>query len=105
MTLSDAQRTGLEAPGAFQLRVVSGLCGYPRGKSAMVAYGAGDDARAALLALLASPVGARAEARGPLWCRFAAAPSGAAATAEIQRLRQRFIDQFGGPPCAEEPTP
>ena len=51
MTLSDAQREGLAAPGAFQLRVVSGLCGYPRGKSAMVAYGAGLKAEGRLLAV------------------------------------------------------
>lgn len=93
--LAKAARALPSGPGVFQVRVVSGLIRYPRGKSAMVHYGGGMD------------VGADAEAfidahRGqPLLIRFAHNMTVAeredpvAATAA---LVARFQARFGTPP-------
>ena len=59
-------------PGLFQLRVTTGLLVFPGGRSAMVAYGGGEDLPAALQTFLSGPAGARAGALGPLLCRFGA---------------------------------
>lgn len=92
-----------EKAGCFQVRVASGLLDYPRGKSAMVAYGAAESAAAACREFLQSPVYARAQAYGALLIRFAEPePHGGAPAQQIDRLRERFRAQFGAPPLAEE---
>jgi hypothetical protein len=90
--------------GVFQLRVAQGLVSYPRGKSAMVAYGGGDDVAEALRTLLREPTGARALQRSPLLVRFAAPDLHSSAEMHLARLRERFCAQFGSPPIAEATT-
>jgi hypothetical protein len=102
MPLADDQMPA--GAGVFQLRVASGLLTYPRGKSAMVAYGGGADVAAALRAFVASPAGARAAQLGPLWVRFAAPDGHSSAEAHLARLRERFVAQFGQLPLADEAT-
>lgn len=87
--------------GVFQLRLAQGLVSYPRGRSAMVAYGAGSDVHAALRALLRGPIGERAQRLGPLLCRFAAADPQRTPEQHLFRLHERFAAQFGSLPVAE----
>ena len=89
-------------PGVFQVRLASGLLSFPCGKSAMVAYGAGPDMGATLRELLAGKVGMRARLLGPLWVRFGAVDPHDTPALAVDRLRRRFIEQFGGPPAAED---
>ena len=91
-----------QAPGVFQIRVERGLLGYPRGKSAMVAYGAGADLRAAVQELLRGAVGERARAHAPLLVRWVVLAPASEPGAVLSRLRERFVAQFGAPPAAEE---
>lgn len=91
-------------PGVFQIRVEHGLLAYPRGRSAMVAYGAGDDVRAALTAFVGSEAGRAAQALGPLLVRFAAPDAHETPASHLARLTTRFIDQFGAPPRTPEPV-
>lgn len=93
-----------EGPGIFQLRVEKGLLRYPHGQSAMVAYGAGSDVRAALAALLGGPVGDRARRLGPLLCRFAVPDPHGTPHEHLRRLHERFQAQFGSLPLAEAPA-
>ena len=90
-----------QAPGVFQLRIEHGLLSYPRGKSAMVAYGAGAELRGAVQAFLRSAAGERARAHGKLLLRWAVLPAGAQADAALTRLRGRFVSQFGSCPVAD----
>jgi hypothetical protein len=87
--------------GIFQLRIAQGLVAYPHGKSAMVAYGGGQDVGQALQTLLAEPTGERALQRSPLLVRFAEPDPHSTAEAHLLRLRERFTAQFGSPPIAE----
>ena len=87
--------------GVFQLRIEQGLLAYPRGRSAMVAYGAGNDLQAALATLLAGPIGERALSLGPLLCRFAIADPHRPPAQHLARLHERFVAQFGSLPMAE----
>jgi hypothetical protein len=91
-----------QAPGVFQIRVESGLLGYPRGKSAMVAYGAGPELRTAVQELLRSAVGERARTYAPLLIRWVELAPGSDPAAVLARLRERFVLQFGSRPAAEE---
>lgn len=78
-----------QAPGVFQLKIASGLIDYPRGKSAMVAYGAGADVRAAALAAAADPG----------WmCRHVETGDAAAAAVLLSDLLARFTQRFGTRP-------
>lgn len=90
--------------GVFQLRIEQGLLAYPRGRSAMVAYGAGNDLQAALTALLRGPIGERALRLGPLLCRFAIADPHRPPAEHLARLHERFVAQFGSLPLAEVAT-
>lgn len=90
-----------DGPGVFQLRVEKGLLRYPRGQSAMVAYGAGSDVRAALTELLAGPVGDHARRLGPLLCRFAVPDPHSTPHEHLRRLHERFQAQFGSLPMAQ----
>lgn len=96
--LDEAAHGAPAAPGVFQIRA-EGLVDYPRGKSAMVRYGAAADLRAALGELAAAWQG-RA-----LLCRLAEEmsererrdPQGAAAA-----LIEGFSRRFGAPPSLPE---
>ena len=83
-----AERTPA-GPGVFQLKIARGLLEYPRGKSAMVAYGAGDDLRAAALA---------AAVDSSLLCRHVETGDAGAAEALLAELTDRFIRRFGRAP-------
>ncbi len=88
--------------GLFQLRIEQGLLRYPQGKSAMVAYGAGEDVAVALHEFLRGPGGKRARALGPLLVRFGRSDAHSTPAAHLGRLHGRFRDQFGSLPIAEE---
>ncbi len=87
--------------GVFQLRIRDGLINFPSGKSAMVAYGGGQNVGQALRELLEGEVGRRALARGPLLCRFALPGPSQDPVEAADRLRRQFQDRFGAPPAAE----
>jgi hypothetical protein len=101
--LAEAARRAPATPGIFQVRVRAGLVNYPRGKSAMIHYGGGEDVRAAAVAFAATHVGPH---RGPHpvddWlCRHAVELSAweldhPAAACEL--LVERFRARFGAPP-------
>lgn len=91
--LAEAGSLAPAGPGVFQLRVRTGLVDYPRGRSAMVHYGAADDVRAAVRAL--------ADERGAVdWlCRHLQEPVSAdEAHALAERLTAAFAARFGRPP-------
>ncbi len=93
--LADAAHHAVAAPGVFQVRVATGLVDYPRGKSAMVHYGAAADVRAAAAAFAARHRDA------PWWCRHTIEPdalAAAEATALFDRLVRDFTARFGCPP-------
>jgi hypothetical protein len=83
--------------GLVQVRVAEGLVTYPRGKSAMIWYGAERDLRASLQEASSRIVAAAREAgiEGPLWVRTrrVAIPEPA-----LARLLERFTARFGTPP-------
>lgn len=83
-------------PGLYQARRAQGLLDYPKGKSAMIQYGADDsDLSMALNRFRASiPI----EEQAQIWIRFAAA-DGARLPSEMsaQSLRQ-FEERFGAVP-------
>jgi hypothetical protein len=93
--LSDAARHAPSEPGVFQVRVVEGLVEYPRGKSAMIHYGAGPNVRAAVREFSAARRGES------LLCRHTVEMSDIeAARPEVacQRLIEQFMRRFGSPP-------
>jgi hypothetical protein len=91
--LAEAAEHAPARPGVFQVRVESGLIDYPRGKSAMVHYGAADDVRAATLAFAAAHPGAA------LLCRHAEQTTAAAdPDAVLATLLARFRGRFGASP-------
>lgn len=87
-------------PAVYQIRVAVGLIDYPRGKSAMIHYGAGSDVGPDI-AELAGALGSR-----PLLCRFSedmtarelADPGGI-----LRQLLDTFERRFGCPPRLLEP--
>jgi hypothetical protein len=80
-----------DAPGLYQVRLASGLRAYPRGRSAMIEYGAAASLRAAAAALAAAHPGA------DWWCRVSLDPV-ADPPAALARLIDQFVDRFGAPP-------
>lgn len=97
--LSEAGQWAPASPGVFQVRVREGLLDYPRGKSAMVYYGAGDDVRAEAEALAA------AYPDRDWLCRHAVDMT--AWERENPRLAcelylERFRARFGSPPMIPE---
>ena len=91
--LAEAATHAPATPGVFQLRVRAGLIDYPRGKSAMVRYGAADDVRAAVVAL------AREVGEVDWLCRHLLDPTSASeATAMAARLSRDFAVRFGRTP-------
>ncbi len=80
-------------PGVFQVRTRLGLVEYPRGKSAMVHYGAAADVRAAADAL------ARAHPAADLLCRHLIdLDDDDAATTIAHKLVRDFTARFGRAP-------
>jgi hypothetical protein len=77
-------------PGVFQVRVARGLLAYPRGKSAMIHYGWGQDVRAAAEAFAAAYPGVD-------WlCRHAVGVDGVEAAFGV--LVGMFVQRFGAAP-------
>jgi hypothetical protein len=89
---------GANAPaeeGVLQVRLVTGLLDYPRGKSAMVHYEHALDVRAAATALgLAHP-------HEDLLCRHLEIEAGEAVDAKAfhAKVREEFERRFGAPPA------
>jgi hypothetical protein len=77
--------------GVFQIKIERGLVEYPRGKSAMIYYGAGPNVREAVQAVASR----LAEQFGPIVCRSLASDQ---FEEELAHHLQRFTDQFGAPP-------
>ncbi len=87
----DALGEAPQAPGVFQVKIEGPLIDYPRGKSAMVYYGAGPDLRAALVAMVPSLTHF-----GTLAWRILAT---ADYQAQLERHLRRFRDQFDAAPA------
>jgi hypothetical protein len=90
-----------DGPGCLQVRAGQGAAGlydYPRGRSAMVYYGASDERVADALARFREqlPPGERAS----LYVRF---EGGAAARARCARLLDQFVARFGAAPRLNQP--
>jgi hypothetical protein len=97
--LAEAARRAPATPGVFQVRVRTGLVDYPRGKSAMLHYGAGRDVRAAAAAFAAAC--ARSHPEGDWLCRHAVELSAwelEHPEAACELLVERFRARFGAPP-------
>lgn len=89
--LADAGTSAPACPGVFQVRLAEGLLDYPTGKSAMVAYRAAPDVRAAVLALGAMHPGV------PWLCRHLEEPP-RDPRAALDDLLARFVNRFGAAP-------
>lgn len=98
MSLPEALAVAPEGPGLYQIRVRDGLLAFPRGRSAMVAYGGGEDVAASLRAFLQSEAAQQVRPLGPLLCRFSAPDPGRSAAECLAALLSRFVAQFGAPP-------
>ncbi len=89
--LADAATSAPNRPGVFQVRVADGLLDYPRGKSAMIAYRAAPDVRAAAADFAAE------HPEEPWLCRhLEEAPRDPAGV--LEDLKARFRRRFGSPP-------
>ena len=81
--------------GVLQARVAGELLAYPRGKSAMVYYDAGDDLAAALARL-----GAAVPPGADILVRYAECDDPAG---ELARKLDEFTRRFGAPPAWSKP--
>lgn len=90
--LAEAGSHAPPAPGVFQVRLARGLLDYPRGKSAMIHYGWGQDVRAAACAFAA------AHPDVDWLCRHALPPPGRVLEAELEALAGSFARRFGTRP-------
>jgi hypothetical protein len=94
--LADAGEHAPSTPGVFQVRLAQGLLEYPRGKSAMIHYGVGQDVRAAARAFAGAHPGVD-------WlCRHAeeltARERVIGLEAAFEALVGSFVQRFGTPP-------
>ena len=95
--LAEAADEMSEEPGVFQLRLERGLVAYPRGRSAMILYGAGRSLRAAVAEVAAAHPGAP-------WLARAAVGPVADPEAALAGLIADFAARFGAAPhLPEEP--
>jgi hypothetical protein len=91
--LASAELHAPSGPGVFQVRIRTGLVDYPRGRSAMVHYGAADNVRVAVRAF------ANEHPQADWLCRHLLEGDGAgAAEAVAARLIRNFAARFGRPP-------
>jgi hypothetical protein len=98
--LADAGAHAPSTPGVFQVRIARGLLDYPRGKSAMIHYGLGQDVRAAAQAFAAAHPGVDWLCRHAeeLTARERALGLEAAFEAAFEALVGSFVQRFGTPP-------
>lgn len=94
--LADAGAHAPSTPGVFQVRITQGLLDYPRGKSAMIHYGWGQDVRAAAQGFAAVHPGVD-------WlCRHAeeltARERALGLEGAFEVLVSSFVQRFGTPP-------
>ena len=94
--LADAGAHAPSTPGVFQVRIAHGLVDYPRGKSAMIHYGWGQDVGATAQAFSAAHPGVD-------WlCRHAeeltARERAIGLDAAFEALVGSFVQRFGTPP-------
>ncbi|ACY18366.1 hypothetical protein [Haliangium ochraceum] len=96
-------------PGMFQIRVRTGLVSYPKGRSAMVHYGRGDDVAAEVRGFAAAHPGRDWLCRhAPQVGDEAIAEAGsdealrAAVEHKFEQLYTRFRQRFGTPPRPPE---
>lgn len=80
-----------DRPGVFQLRLERGLVDYPRGRSAMVGYGASASLKRAIAAVAAD------HGHAPWLCRCTRDPVDDPAAA-LARLVDDFRERFGDEP-------
>jgi len=95
--LEDAATTAPQRPGVFQVRLEEGLVRYPRGRAAMIHYGAGSDLQADLLAF------AQMHAGQPWLVRVTRDPVDDP-PARLQRLLADFCERFGAAPHPPGPA-
>ena len=87
--LEDGAAHAPSGPGVFQIRVCDGLIRYPKGRSAMVAYGAGSD-----LSALVGEI-AREKEKGQFLCRH---QSSQAPDVLLAFVLAQFEQRFGTQP-------
>lgn len=93
--IADAAESAPSGPGVFQVRLRAGLIDYPRGKSAMILYGAAADLAAAARAL------AEAHPGRPWLVRFSedlSPDEAGGCDAILDRLLASFERRFGTRP-------
>ena len=98
--IADAGRTALETPGLIEARAEAVLI-YPRGKSAMVFYGATEqnETLQSYVTQRGAPELERATTAGARWVRFGASqnPQG-----HLEKRIAHFVMRFGAPPIANQ---
>ena len=93
--IANAAESAPPGPGLYQVRLESGLIDYPRGKSAMILYGAAADLAAEARGLSAAHPGR------PWLVRFSedlSAEDAGDRHAILHRLLASFERRFGAPP-------
>jgi len=91
-----AEVTAPAEPGVFQVRVKAGLLAYPRGKSAMLFYGAAQDLRAGIAAFRLQVVPRWEQPETALWIRWKPARDPDAA---LRAYLDLFQGRFGALPA------
>jgi hypothetical protein len=89
-------------PGLFQARRAEGLIDYPKGKSAMIHYGADDTEVGVALNRYRDAV-PPAE-RAHVWVRFAPPERHQSPSETLERSLRQFAARFGARPLANQPT-
>jgi len=95
-----AEATAPAEPGVFQVRAKAELLRYPRGKSAMLFYGAARDLRAGIAAFRLEVAPRWEEPETALWIRWKPARDSDAALCAYLDLFQR---RFGALPARNPP--
>ncbi|MFQ5748310.1 MAG: hypothetical protein ACE5H3_02500 [Planctomycetota bacterium] len=85
--LAAAAEEAPPAPGIFQVRAKAGLLRYPRGRSAMLFYGAAPDLRAGVAVFRSEAVSHWEEPETALWIRWKPAR-------EPEALLRAYLDLF-----------
>ena len=92
--------------GTFQLRRAEGLVDYPRGRSAMLRYGAAADVCARLTDIAAAYTARLGDDELVVWARHlteVADPGAFDHVAYVGELLGEFVRRFGAPP-ADQPS-
>jgi hypothetical protein len=95
--LDEAAELAPDEPGVFQVRLTGGLVDYPRGRSAMIRYGAGPSVRAAAAAYAAETEEDAERTGRAVLCRHSLGRV-ADPAATLAKLLADFRERFGAHP-------